>query len=90
MTKENEDLLVSINMPALELATIGGGTSLEDQINNLKIIHSNKKFDVKYLAKNIIYSVLACELLLMSALCNDDLVKAHLKLNRGLNIEKYN
>lgn len=90
MTKENEDLLVSINMPALELATIGGGTSLEDQINNLKIIHSNKKFDVKYLAKNIIYSVLACELSLMSALCNDDLVKAHLKLNRGLNIEKYN
>ena len=83
MTKENENLLVTINMPTLEIATIGGGTGLEDQENNLKIIHSNNKFDVKYLSKNVIYSVLACELSLMSALCNDDLVKAHLKLNRG-------
>ena len=83
MTNENDDLLVSINMPSLEIATIGGGTRLDDQINNLKIIYSNNKLDVKYLAMNIIYSVLACELSLMSALCNDDLVKAHLKLNRG-------
>ena len=84
MSKEEEDLLVTINMPSMELATIGGGTRLEDQMNNLKIIHSNGKFDVKFLGKNIIYSVLACELSLMSALCNDDLIKAHLKLNRGL------
>jgi len=84
MSKEDEDLIVTINMPSMELATIGGGTGLEDQINNLKIIHSNNKLDVKYLAKNVIYSVLACELSLMSALCNDDLIKAHLKLNRGL------
>jgi hydroxymethylglutaryl-CoA reductase (NADPH) len=83
MTKENENLLVTINMPTLEIATIGGGTRLEDQENNLKIIHNNNNFDVKYLSKNVIYSVLACELSLMSALCNDDLVKAHLKLNRG-------
>ena len=40
--------------------------------------------NVSILAKNIIYSVLSCELSLMSALCNDDLVKAHLKLNRGI------
>jgi hydroxymethylglutaryl-CoA reductase (NADPH) len=84
MTKEEDNLLVTINMPSLELATIGGGTRLEDQMNNLKIIHSGDDFDVHYLAKNIIYSILACELSLMSALCNDDLVKAHLKLNRGL------
>jgi hydroxymethylglutaryl-CoA reductase (NADPH) len=84
MSKEEDDLLVTINMPSMELATIGGGTRLEDQMNNLKIIHSNDKFDVKFLGKNIIYSVLACELSLMSALCNDDLIKAHLKLNRGL------
>ena len=84
MSKEEGDLLVTINMPSMELATIGGGTRLEDQMNNLKIIHKNDKFDVKFLGKNIIYSVLACELSLMSALCNDDLIKAHLKLNRGL------
>ena len=84
MTKVNDDLLVTINMPSLELATIGGGTRLEDQMNNLKIIHSGDNFNVKFLSKNVIYSVLACELSLMSALCNDDLVKAHLKLNRGI------
>jgi|SaaInlStandDraft_6_1057023.scaffolds.fasta_scaffold09506_2 hydroxymethylglutaryl-CoA reductase (NADPH) len=88
MTKENEDLLVTINMPALEIGTIGGGTHLDDQYNNLKLmgIDSNNKpgENVSILAKNIIYSVLSCELSLMSALCNDDLVKAHLKLNRGI------
>ena len=83
MTKEKDDLLVTINMPSLEIATIGGGTRLDDQENNLGIIHSWDKFDVSYLSKNVIYSVLACELSLMSALCNDDLVKAHLRLNRG-------
>ena len=83
MNKEDDDLLVTINMPSLEIATIGGGTRLEDQMNNLKIINKDN-MDVKYLGKNIIYSVLACELSLMSALCNDDLIKAHLKLNRGL------
>jgi hydroxymethylglutaryl-CoA reductase (NADPH) len=83
MTKEKDDLLVTINMPSLEIATIGGGTRLDDQENNLGIIHSGDKFDVSYLSKNVIYSVLACELSLMSALCNDDLVKAHLRLNRG-------
>ena len=88
MTKENDDLLVTINMPSLEIATIGGGTHLDDQYNNLKLmgIDSNNKpgENVLILAKNIIYSVLSCELSLMSALCNDDLVKAHLKLNRGI------
>ena len=88
MTKENDDLLVTINMPSLEIATIGGGTQLDDQYNNLQLMGINKNnepgVNVSILAKNIIYSVLSCELSLMSALCNDDLVKAHLKLNRGI------
>jgi len=87
MTKENNDLLVTINMPSLEIATIGGGTQLDDQCNNLKLMgidNSNEPGEnVSILAKNIIYCVLSCELSLMSALCNDDLVKAHLKFNRG-------
>lgn len=81
MNKKKEDLLVTITMPSLEIATIGGGTRLDDQYNNLQYI--NKNIDVNLLAKHIIYSVLSCELSLMSALCNDDLVSAHLKLNRG-------
>ena len=75
-------------MPTLEVATIGGGTQLDDQNANLKLLGIDNALEpgenVKILAKNIIYSVLSCELSLMSALCNDDLVKAHLKLNRGI------
>ena len=37
----------------------------------------------RLVGKNIIYCVLASELSLLSALLKDDLVKAHLKLNRG-------
>ena len=88
MTKENDDLLVTCNMPCLEIGTIGGGTQLDDQKYNLQLagIDENNQpgKNVVILAKNIIYSVLACELSLMSSLCNNDLVKAHLKLNRGL------
>jgi hydroxymethylglutaryl-CoA reductase (NADPH) len=88
MVKENNNLLVTINMPTLEVATIGGGTQLDDQNANLKLLGIDNALEpgenVKILAKNIIYSVLSCELSLMSALCNDDLVKAHLKLNRGI------
>jgi hydroxymethylglutaryl-CoA reductase (NADPH) len=88
MIKQNDDLLVTINMPSLEIGTIGGGTRLDDQHNNLKLLGIKEDNlpgeNVKIVAKTIIYSVLSCELSLMSALCNDDLVKAHMKLNRGI------
>ena len=87
MTEENDDLLVTITMPSLEIGTIGGGTNLDDQYNNLNIMGINNELpigeNVKLLAKNIIYCVLSCELSLMSALCNNDLLKAHMELNRS-------
>lgn len=86
MSDISGDLLVSITMPSLEIATIGGGTNLDDQKNNLKIMGITNDLpvgeNVKILAKNIIYCVLGCELSLMSALCNDELLKAHMALNR--------
>ena len=75
-------------MPALELGTIGGGTHLDDQYNNLKLLgikeDNQPGENVKIVAKTIIYSVLSCELSLLAALCNDELVKSHMKLNRGI------
>ena len=88
MTKEKDDLLVTINMPSLELGTIGGGTILDDQFNNLKLLGIKQDNlpgeNVKILTKVVIYSVLSCELSLMASLCNNDLVGAHLRLNRGV------
>jgi hydroxymethylglutaryl-CoA reductase (NADPH) len=88
MDFEEGNLLVTINMPCLEVGTIGGGTRLDDQYNNLQLLGVNDDNppgeNAMLVARTIIYSVLSCELSLMAALCNDDLVKAHMKLNRGV------
>jgi len=88
MEKDGEDLLVTINMPCLEVGTIGGGTRLNDQYSNLRIIGVHDDLppgeNAALVARTIIYSVLSCELSLMAALCNDDLVQAHMELNRGV------
>ena len=70
-------------MPCLEIGTIGGGTTLDDQKFNIDLICGNKINKVEHLAKNIIYSVMGCELSLLSSLCNNDLIQAHMKFNRG-------
>ena len=56
---------------------------MQNFLKYMNIISSDPGANSKLLAKNIIYCVMASELSLMSALCNNDLVRAHLKLNRG-------
>jgi len=81
---EGDDHLVStLTMPCLEVGTVGGGTSLQDQEHNINIITKDADNKTERLAKNIAYCVMACELSLLSSLCNNDLIKAHMKLNRG-------
>ena len=89
MEKTHSGLYVTVNLPSLEIGTVGGGTSLDDQSYNLSLFGINKNNkdiggNVEIIAKHIIHGVLACELSLMSALCNDDLVEAHMKYNRGI------
>ena len=83
LVRRENSLLASLTMPCLEIGTVGGGTTLEDQNFNINLICQNRENKVEHLAKNIIYCVMGCELSLLSSLCNNDLIQAHMKLNRG-------
>ena len=83
LVKRENNLLSTLTMPCLELGTVGGGTGLSDQRFNIDLICENRENKVEHLAKNIIYCVMGCELSLLSSLCNNDLIQAHLKYNRG-------
>jgi hydroxymethylglutaryl-CoA reductase (NADPH) len=79
-----KSLTATLTMPCLELGSIGGGTTLEDQKSNIDLICGDAENKVERLAQNIIYCIMGCELSLLSSLCNNDLVQAHMKFNRGL------
>lgn len=76
------DLYMSATMPCLEVGTVGGGTSLPPQKNNIKLISADQDVSAAELAQVVCGAVLAGELSLLSALCSGDLVKSHMRLNR--------
>jgi hydroxymethylglutaryl-CoA reductase (NADPH) len=75
-------------MPCLEVGTVGGGTHLPGQSAMLNLLNVNGS-DTENIGKNayqlayiISAGVLAGELSLLSALSTNDLMSAHMKLNR--------
>ncbi|KER22550.1 hypothetical protein T265_09380 [Opisthorchis viverrini] len=80
---DNESLVVSVTMPCIEVGTIGGGTRLPAQRACLDILDLSVDKPTEHLARLIAGTVLAGELSLMAALDTDDLVSAHLRLNRS-------
>jgi hydroxymethylglutaryl-CoA reductase (NADPH) len=96
LADNQKDLYISVTMPCLEVGTIGGGTHLPAQSANLDLLGvkgSQKQKNQQnqehqpgenacQLAKIISSGVLAGELSLMSALSNNTLINAHMKLNR--------
>ena len=68
LVRRENSLLASLTMPCLEIGTIGGGTTLDDQNFNINLICQDKENKVEHLAKNIIYCVMGCELSLLSSL----------------------
>ena len=85
---ENGDLYFSINLPALEIGTFGGGTLRETQKELLtasKIYGENDyKGITKYkFAEMIAATVLAGELNLLAALSSQELSKSHSSIKRG-------
>ncbi|VEL35062.1 unnamed protein product [Protopolystoma xenopodis] len=78
-----EDLLISITMPCLEVATVGGGTCLPAQRACLSLLGLAVDRPAEHLARLIAATVLAGELSLLAALDTDDLVNAHMCLNRA-------
>lgn len=90
---EKDVLDINLTMPSLEVATIGGGTGLETQEGCLELLNIDKNNHMvnpgensKELAQIIAGTALCGELSLMMALVNNDLVKAHMELNRGTKI----
>ena len=82
-----KDLVVSLTMPCLEVATIGGGTKIQDK--NLKLIGIDSKNhidnpgqNVKELAETIGGVVLSGELSLLVSLTKNTLVESHKNYNR--------
>ena len=83
-----KDLYVSVTMPCLEVGTVGGGTHLPPQSAMLDLLGVKGSHKTNYgknahkLAKIIASGVLAGELSLMSALSKNELMIAHMMLNR--------
>lgn len=81
-------LIMTVNMPSVEVGTVGGGTSLPAQAAALELMglrgSSSERpgANAEQLARVVAGAVLAGELSLMSALTTNDLLNSHMKLNR--------
>lgn len=88
-TNDGKDLYVSVNMPSLEVGTIGGGTILPGQgacLDMLGVRGSNPEHpgkNARQLARVIGSVVMAGELSLMAAISAGHLIRSHLALNRA-------
>lgn len=80
---KNGDLLVSVYLPALNIGTVGGGTSLATQLEALKILGVAGSGNVEKFAEIVGAVVLAGEISLISSLSEGSLAKAHKKLGRN-------
>ncbi len=82
---ENIDgnLYISVRMPAVELGTVGGGTSLPCQSEALEIMGCKGTGKARKLAEILSVTVLAGELSTLAAQAAGQLGKAHAELGRG-------
>lgn len=94
--RSEPDLYACVNMPSIEVGTVGGGTVLPSQAACLKMLGLHGATDTssglsgkesgsnaRTLATVVAGTVLAGELSLLAALTTGDLVKAHVSLNRA-------
>ena len=87
-TVEDDDgaARISVTMPSVEVGTVGGGTHLAAQQACLDILGVAGAGDgerAARLAQIVAATVLAGELSLLAALCSNDLITSHMKLNRA-------
>lgn len=82
------DLHISVTMPSVEVGTVGGGTGLPAQAAALAMLgcqganRNGPGTNADTLARVVAGTVMAGELSLLAALASDDLLKAHIDLNR--------
>jgi hydroxymethylglutaryl-CoA reductase (NADPH) len=83
----NDEILLSVTLPSLEIGTIGGGTRVETQKECLQMLGVAGSGDPPgmnslKLAEIFGVGVLAGEVSLLGALAAHDLAKAHMRYNR--------
>lgn len=81
--KENGDYYFSVTIPALIVATYGGGTGLPTQRECLEVMGCYGAGKVNKLAEIVAATVLCGELSLSSAIVSDQWVSSHDKLGRN-------
>ena len=79
----NGDFYASVTLPALIIATYGGGTGLATQRESLEVLGCYGKGNVRKLAEIMAATVLAGELSLGAAVVADEWVQAHDDLGRN-------
>lgn len=77
-----DELYISLTLPNLNLATVGGGTYLAAQTQVRKLIRKGKKISSEQLALVVGVACLAGEISGMAALASHTLASAHQKLSR--------
>jgi hydroxymethylglutaryl-CoA reductase (NADPH) len=85
---DGQDLYISVNMPSIEVGTVGGGTSRPGQGAMLSLLgvkgsdmdHPGRNAEI--LATQVAGGVMAGELSLLCALSSGHLISSHMKLNR--------
>ena len=80
---ENKDLYISITLPSLIVATIGGGTGLPTQSESLRIMGCEGPGKVMKFAEIVAGTVLAGEISLGAAISSLDWVSSHDQLGRN-------
>jgi hydroxymethylglutaryl-CoA reductase (NADPH) len=81
--KDNGDLYMSITLPSLIVATIGGGTGLPTQRECLEVMGCQGLGKVNKFAEIVAGTVLAGEISLASAISSLDWVSSHDQLGRN-------
>jgi len=80
---EDKDLYLSITLPSLIVATVGGGTGLPTQHESLRIMDCAGIGKVRKLAEIVAGTVLAGEISLAAAISSLDWVSSHDQLGRN-------
>lgn len=81
--KANGDYYFSVTIPALIVATYGGGTALPTQRERLEVMGCYGAGKVNKLAEIVAATVLCGELSLSSSIVSDQWVSSHDKLGRN-------
>ncbi len=80
--RNEDDLYVTLTMPSISVGTIGGGTRLKQQKNNLEMLGCIGKNSSKKLAEIVCACALALELSLGGAVVSDEFAQSHAEYGR--------